>query len=86
MTALHQTAVDGGSWKASWLLVGLNAHMFSRKPYAGTERQQAMLGGYIESQSALLQHAQRFRTNDAPIDLEGGLGGEELDEELASAN
>jgi len=53
MSALHQVALDKGSWKVGWLLSGLPENLYRRRQVAGTTRQMEQMAGYLQAQETI---------------------------------
>ena len=50
--ALHQFLVDGGSWKAAWLLT-LMEDPYGEEEFGGTSEELAVVGGHLKASAEL---------------------------------
>ena len=48
LRAVHQSALDDGSWKAAWMLTYLQDPL-SRERFGGTERELEVISGYLKN-------------------------------------
>jgi hypothetical protein len=53
MNSVTQCALDNGEWRVAWLMSGLPQHMFSRKRFAGSERQAETMAAYLTAEDRL---------------------------------
>ena len=63
MKAKLQAVMSGGDWEAAWLLTGL-ADPLSRREFAGTKEEMAVVSGYMEALSRLRKKVREARHQD----------------------
>ena len=75
MKAKLQAVMSGGDWEAAWLLTGL-ADPLSRREFAGSKEEMAVVSGYLEALSKLKKKVREAGqgSHGDEEDEEGGKG------------